>query len=241
MTHPQTTHLTHPQKILLIEDEEVIRSFLTAILNAEDYAVLTASTGQEGISMAATHSPDLVLLDLGLPDLEGMEVLARIRSWSDLPVIVVSARQSEQEKVQALDAGANDYVTKPFGNRELLARVRSSLRLYNSQKGVRDSVFSAGGLCIDYARRLVTVRGTPVHLTPIEYKILTTLSQSAGKVLTHDHIITEVWGPYSGDSQILRVNMANIRHKIEENAADPVYITTEIGVGYRLLEEGDGS
>lgn len=226
-------------RILIVEDERVIRNFLTAILNSHNYAVLHAPTGKEAISMIASHIPDLVLLDLGLPDIDGMEVLRNIRGWSEAPVIVVSARQDEHEKVDALDAGADDYVTKPFGNSELLARIRTALRRHIKLKdklAMPSSTFSTNGLKVDYARRLVSVNNKPVHLTPIEYRILVLLSRNAGRVLTHDYIIHEIWGPFGSDSQILRVNMANIRRKIEPNPADPVYILTEVGVGYRMAD-----
>lgn len=228
-------------RILVVEDEGIISNFITAILNASDYHVLHASSGREAISLAASHVPDLVLLDLGLPDIDGMDVLQSIRVWSDMPVIVVSARQDEHEKVEALDAGANDYVTKPFGNSELLARIRTALRQYSisgEHKAPPNSIFSVGGLSIDYARRIVEVGGKPVHMTPNEYRILVILSQNAGRVMTHDRILREIWGPHGADSQVLRVNMANIRRKIEANPADPRIILTEIGVGYRMTDIG---
>lgn len=230
---------TWREKILIVEDEEDISNFLSALLTANGYVVLCAQSGREAISLAASHTPDLVLLDLGLPDVEGMAVLADIRSWSDMPVIIVSARQDETEKVDTLDAGANDYVTKPFGNGELLARIRTAVRQSAQLKDRRfrpDATFSVGEFCIDYARRQVSVDNTPVHLTPNEYRIVVLLSRNAGRVLTHEQMIREVWGPFASDSQVLRVNMANIRRKIEPNPADPVYILTEIGVGYRMID-----
>lgn len=228
-------------KILIVEDEQIISNFITAILTSNNYAVLHAATGNEAVSMTASHVPDLILLDLGLPDVDGMNVLRSIREWSDIPVIVVSARQDEHEKVDALDAGANDYVTKPFGNNELLARIRTALRQYTKRKdklAMPSSAFLSDGLKVDYVRRLVFSGGRPVHLTPIEYRILVLLSRNAGRVLTHDHIIREIWGPFASDSQVLRVNMANIRRKIEPNPADPRYILTEVGVGYRMADAG---
>ncbi|MDR1061659.1 MAG: response regulator transcription factor [Clostridiales bacterium] len=227
-------------KILMIEDEMVIVHFLKSIVSAEGYQFIYATTGREGVSLAASHIPDLLLLDLGLPDMDGIDVLRSIREWSDVPIIVVSARLNEQEKVAALDAGANDYVTKPFGNRELLARIRSSLR-QRAQK--KDMGAQAGGLFrvrdlhLDCVRRTLSVAGRPVKLTPIEYRILVLLAQNAGRVLTHDYIIKSIWGPYASDSQVLRVNMANIRRKIEPDHADPQYILTEVGVGYRMADE----
>ncbi|WRS26572.1 response regulator transcription factor [Oscillospiraceae bacterium MB08-C2-2] len=226
-------------KIFIVEDERVISNFITALLTTSQYTTLVAATGAEAIEMAAEHNPDLILLDLGLPDMDGMQVLHRIREWSDVPIIVVSARQDEQEKVEALDAGANDYVTKPFGNSELLARIRTALRQHirlGSLKEPAASSFSVGGLFIDYAKRRVQVEGKSVHLTPIEYKIVALLSQNAGKVLTRDFMIQQIWGPFGGDNQVLRVNMANIRRKIEENPADPRFILTEVGVGYRMID-----
>lgn len=226
-------------KILVVEDERVISTFITAILSSNGYSVLHAATGAEAVSMIVSHMPDLMLLDLGLPDTDGLTVLKEIREWSELPIIVVSARQEEREKVEALDAGANDYVTKPFGNSELLARIRTALRQQAKQSGVGGAdagVFKVGDLRIDYVKRMVSVMGEPVHLTPIEYKLLVLLSKYAGRVLTHDFLIREAWGPYAGDSQILRVNMANIRRKIEATPADPKYILTEVGVGYRMVD-----
>jgi len=226
-------------KILVIEDEKVIVNFLTAILSANGYQVLRTATGAEALSMAASHLPDLILLDLGLPDMDGMEVLRRIREWSDIPIIVVSARQDETEKVASLDGGANDYITKPFGNSELLARIRASIRQRDKLRdrhSLLESQFVTGGLTINYAQRKVTADGRQIRLTPIEYKLLVLLSRNDGVVLTHDYMLKEIWGPFTADSQLLRVNMANIRRKIEPDPADPRYILTEIGVGYRMAD-----
>lgn len=231
--------MSHETRILIVEDERVIRNFITTILGSNNYTVLQATGGKEAVSMTASHVPDLVLLDLGLPDIDGMEVLRNIREWSEVPIIVVSARQDEHEKVDALDSGANDYITKPFGNSELLARIRTALRQHaklKSNLAAPSGAFSANGLRIDYVRRLVSVDGRPIHLTPIEYRLLVLLSRNAGKVLTHDYIIREIWGPFGSDSQVLRVNMANIRRKIEPDPADPRYILTEVGVGYRMAD-----
>lgn len=231
--------MPHESKILIVEDERVISNFITAILTSNGYSVLHAFTGSEAISMIVSQMPDLILLDLGLPDTDGLTVLKNIREWSNLPIIVVSARQEEHEKVECLDAGANDYVTKPFGNSELLARIRTALR---QQERLRDAEtssagsFTSGQLKIDYIKRTVTVGDNPVHLTPIEYKLLILLSKYCGRVLTHDFLIREAWGPYASDSQVLRVNMANIRRKIEPVPADPKYILTEVGVGYRMVD-----
>jgi two-component system KDP operon response regulator KdpE len=222
-------------KILIVEDEKGISSFISAILAASGYRTIQAYNGKNAIGMVASHSPDLILLDLGLPDVDGMDVLKKIREWSEIPVIVISARQNESEKVAALDCGANDYVTKPFGNDELLARIRTALRIQNNIASSRkERVFKNGDLQIDYEKRYVLVGGRRIHLTPIEYRIIVLLSQNAGKVLTHDYLLRQLWGPYFCDNQILRVNVANIRRKIEENPADPGYILTEIGVGYRM-------
>jgi len=231
--------ISEKAKILVVEDERVIVNFLTAILNGNNYQVLRTASGAEAVSMAASHLPDLILLDLGLPDLDGTEVLRRIREWSDAPIIIISARQGEQEKVACLDAGANDYITKPFGNKELLARIRASLRQHEKlrdRRSLLESSFTTGGLTIHYAQRRVVADGVQIHLTPIEYKLLVLLSRNSGVVLTHDYMLREIWGPFTTDSQLLRVNMANIRRKIEPDPADPKYILTEIGVGYRMAD-----
>lgn len=226
--------------ILIVEDEEVIANFISAILKANDYKVLKAASGKEAISMTASYSPDLILLDLGLPDMDGMEVLRTIRVWTNIPVVIVSARGHEREKVEALDLGADDYITKPFGTAELLARIRTGIRhsQKNSGENSRETTkLIVGEFEIDYDKRSVIVAGKSVHLTPIEYKIIVLLSKNIGKVLTHDFIIREVWGPYTNEIQALRVNMANIRRKIEDNPAEPKYIVTQVGVGYRMVEE----
>ena len=227
--------------VLIIEDEGNIRNFMAAALNANQYKVLTAKDGQQGMVMISSYHPDVILLDLGLPDMDGMEIIRSVRQWSLVPIIVVSARGMEEDKVEALDAGADDYVTKPFGTSELLARIRSALRHWAARKDTTMEelgIFKTGELTIDFDRRRVTVRGEEVHLTQNEYKIVAILSKYAGKVMTYDYIIKEIWGPYAkGDNQILRVNMANIRRKLEENPADPRYIITEVGVGYRMSEE----
>lgn len=228
-------------KILIIEDEKSIANFICAILNANGYSSLIASTGKAGMSMISSHCPDLVILDLGLPDLDGMDLLVSMRKWTQLPVLVVSARTHERDKVEALDAGADDYITKPFGSSELLARIRTALRHTLSASGTAASsngVFKVGELAIDYSKRQVTVRGETVHLTQNEYKIISILSRNAGKVMTYDSILRELWGPGSlSNNQVLRVHMANIRRKIEDNPAEPRYILTEVGVGYRMLDE----
>ena len=191
--------------------------------------------------MIASHCPDLVILDLGLPDMDGMEILRTIRSWSRLPVMVVSARTHERDKVEALDAGADDYITTPFGSAELLARIRTAIRhtrtRLENDRLAQTGVFKAGKLAIDYDKHRVFLDGKDVHLTQNEYKLVSLLGMYAGKVLTYDFLIRELWGPGAkADNQILRVNMANIRRKIEENPASPAYIFTEVGVGYRMIE-----
>ena len=226
--------------VLIVEDEDTICNFMTAILNSNGYRVLKTDSGGEGLAMTASYSPDVVLLDLGLPDMDGIDVLEKLRKWTKTPVVVVSARGQEQEKVEALDLGADDYIVKPFGTSELLARIRTALRHSPKSMGAESKgkdQFAVGDLRIDYGRRTVSLAGEKVHLTPVEYKILALLSKNAGKVLTHDYIIKEIWGPYSSDSHTLRVNMANLRRKIEKNPGEPNYILTEVGVGYRMTEE----
>jgi two-component system KDP operon response regulator KdpE len=227
-------------QILIVEDEEAISNFISAILTSNDYNILKASKGKEAISMAASHRPDLILLDLGLPDMDGLEVLRTMRNWTGIPVVIVSARGHESEKVEALDSGADDYITKPFGSSELLARVRTALRHGQNVAGnpfVKSDKLAVGELEIDYSKRMVTLSGNEVHLTPIEYKIIVLLSNNIGKVLTHDYMIKEIWGSYTNEIQALRVNMANIRRKLEINPGEPKYIVTEVGVGYRMVEE----
>jgi two-component system KDP operon response regulator KdpE len=226
--------------ILLVEDELAISNFISTILTHNNYNVIKADKGNEAIKLTASHCPDLILLDLGLPDMDGIEVLKSIREWSGIPIIVVSARGHEREKVEALDLGADDYIMKPFGTSELLARIRTAVR--HNRKGRDENQLEAekitiGALCIDYEKRIVKVEDKEVHLTPIEYKIIVLLSQNVGKVLTHDLIMKEIWGPYLNENQTLRVNMANIRRKIEVNPAEPKYIVTEVGVGYRMVDE----
>lgn len=226
--------------ILIVEDEEAISNFISAVLASNNYNLLKTKKGKEAISMIAGYSPDLVLLDLGLPDIDGTEVIKSIREWTNVPIIVVSARGNEREKVKALDLGADDYITKPFGTSELLARIRTEIRHSQKNPGsdpMKVEKTTVGDLEINYEKRLVTVNGNEIHVTPIEYKIICLLSQYPGKVLTHDYIIKEVWGPYANEIQALRVNMANIRRKLEANPAEPQYILTEVGVGYRMVEE----
>lgn len=226
-------------KILIVEDEESISNFIATTLKAHDYTVITARNGKEALSMIPSHCPELVLLDLGLPDIDGTQVLQKIREWSNIPIVVVSARTQEDDKVSALDLGADDYIAKPFGTSELLARIRTALRhSAKSAPGQNIDVFELPGLKINFDKRQILVNDKDVHLTQIEFKLVSLLAKSAGRVLTYDYIITELWGPYAvKDNQILRVNMANIRRKLEQNPAQPRYIFTEVGVGYRMAEE----
>ncbi len=226
--------------ILVIEDEENIRDFIATSLRAQEYKAVDAKSAKEGIALAASLCPDLILLDLGLPDMDGMEVIRSVRAWSELPIVVISARTQEKEKVTALDLGADDYITKPFGISELMARVRTALRhgVHVAGAGLSAEVFRVGGLSLDFGKRLLKVDGVEIHLTQVEYKIVAFLARNAGRVMTYDAIISHVWGPYMDDNnRILRVNMANIRRKLEKNPAEPRYIYTEIGVGYRMAEE----
>lgn len=227
--------------VLIIEDEENICNFIKASLRPQNYKITTASTATEGLSVINSGSCDLVLLDLGLPDKDGLEVIKQVRSWSSLPIIVISARTKEQEKVEALDLGADDYITKPFGTGELMARIRTALRHSNkltSDAELYKRPYVCGDLTIDFDKRLVLLKGESVHLTQIEFKIVSLLARNAGKVLTYDTILTHVWGPYiEQNNQILRVNMANVRRKLEQNPGEPRYIFTEVGIGYRMAEE----
>ena len=228
-------------RVLVIEDDKSIRNFFRTVLEANNYDVLIATTGAEGYSMVTSQYPDVVILDLGLPDMDGMTILKNVRQWSSMPVLVVSARTHEKDKVAALDAGADDYITKPFGTSELLARVRTAIRHARATvltaEGMQTGQFRAGDLLIDYDKHRVYVGDRDVNLTQNEYKIVSLLGKYAGKVLTYDFIIKEIWGPnMQNDNRILRVNMANIRRKMENNPAQPQYIFTEVGVGYRIVD-----
>ncbi|HJT20317.1 MAG TPA: response regulator [Nitrospira sp.] len=221
--------------ILLIEDEPEIRRFLRTSLPAQGFRLYEAATAQEGLLEAKARNPDLILLDLGLPDVDGTEVIRQVRGWTATPIIVLSAREQEQQKVAALDLGADDYVTKPFGVDELLARIRTALRHAARRDEGPDGAFSFGDVRIDLASRLVFVAEKEIHLTPIEYKLLTTLVRHAGKVVTHRQLLKEVWGPlHVEEGHYLRVYMRQLRNKIEKNAAKPRHLVTELGVGYRL-------
>ncbi len=226
-------------RILVVEDEPEIRRFLRVSLDHHGFRLSEVPTVRDAIAQAAMQPPDLMILDLGLPDGDGLDVIRNVREWSPLPIVVLSARGQEQDKVRALDAGADDYLTKPFGIEELLARVRVALR-HAARAGNDDAsaTFQVGDLRIDQATRRVTVRDHEVHLTPTEYKLLTLLVRHAGKVLTHRQLLKEVWGPGSAqETQYLRVFMAALRQKLEEKPAQPRYLLTELGVGYRLAAE----
>ena len=223
--------------IVVIEDEPEIRRFLRAGLGAQGYRLFEAATGAEGLVEVASRQPDVVILDLGLPDVEGMDVIRRIREWTRVPILVLSARGQERDKVMALDAGADDYVSKPFTIGELLARVRVALR-HSAAAADGTARFVVGELTLDLARRRVVVAGRDVHLTPIEYRLLATLARHAGKVLTHRQLLQEVWGPgHAEAAHYLRVYMGQLRRKLEAEPARPRYLLTELGVGYRLAEE----
>jgi two-component system KDP operon response regulator KdpE len=222
--------------IIVIEDEAQIRRFLRTSLVSEGYQVIEAETGRQGLIEAATRKPDLLIIDLGLPDMDGIEVVRELRAWSSVPVVILSARSQESDKISALDAGADDYLVKPFGVGELLARIRVALRhVIAKTSGEEEGVFSVDGLKVDLIHRKITVSGAEVHLTPIEYRLLTVLVTHAGKVLTHRLLLKEVWGPnYVERAHYLRIYMGTLRHKLEQDPARPRFLLTEVGVGYRL-------
>lgn len=227
--------------ILLVEDNDGLANYLSVLLTSSNYNVLRTSKGGEAVSMAAAYCPDMILLNIGLPDINGMEVLRAIRLWSDVSVIFLTGNLYENTKVEAFDNGADDYITKPFSNAELLARIRTELR--HSQKIIsEDPVKKIGEIVVDLSKRTVTFAGEVIHFTPIEYKLLVLFIKHAGKVLTYDFIIKQIWGPYTHETyeselQALRVNVTNIRRKIKESPAHPIYILTEIGIGYRMTEQ----
>jgi two-component system KDP operon response regulator KdpE len=224
-------------KILVIDDEPQIRRYLRVSLEAHGFGILEAASGQEGLRLAALEKPDLIVLDLGLPDMDGQSVIARLREWSTVPVVVLSVRADEADKIAALDAGADDYVTKPFGTGELLARIRAALR-HTVGASAGTAVFTIGDLKVDLEKRQVFLRGEPVKLSPKEYDLLKLLVQHAGKVLTHQFILREVWGPaHESDVQYLRVFARQLRQKIEREPAKPQLLLTEPGVGYRLVPD----
>jgi len=220
-------------RILVVDDERAIRRFLRASLTAHGYHIFEAARAQEGLEAAASVRPDLIILDLSLPDSDGIDVTRQLREWSRVPIVVLSVRGEDADKIAALDAGADDYLTKPFSPRELLARIRVALR--HAAGPADQPVITTGDLVVDVAHRAVTLNGREISLTPIEYALLKTLALSAGKVLLHRHLLREVWGPgYDQDVNLLRVNISKLRHKIEADPARPRYIVTEPGVGYRL-------
>ncbi len=231
----------HKFSVLIIEDEKNIQAFMGKVLKRHDYRVLCADNGKDGLELIRSQCPDIILLDLGLPDVSGNDIISEVRTWTSTPIIVISARTAEREKVTALDQGADDYITKPFGTSELLARIRASLRhsnRMNTENPLYIRPYRHSGMTLDFAKRLLTVEDREIHLTPIEYKIVSFLAQNSGKVMTYATILSNVWGPYADDdNKILRVNMANIRRKIESDPAQPKYIFTEVGVGYRMAED----
>lgn len=228
------------QLVLVVEDDAAIRNLISTTLETYKYKYLTAATGETAIMEAVSHNPDVVLLDLGLPDMDGVEIIKKIRTWSTMPIIVISARTEETDKIEALDAGADDYLTKPFSVEELLARLRAAFRRLSytaGTAGAESAVFENGDLVINYASGCAYLDGSELHLTPIEYKLLCVLARNVGKVLTHSFIMKEVWGSvWDNDVASLRVFMATLRKKIEKNPASPQYIQTHIGVGYRMLK-----
>jgi two-component system KDP operon response regulator KdpE len=226
-------------RILLIEDDPQIRRFLRASLPTQGYELLEAESGREGLGLVAAQIPDLILLDLGLPDMEGIEVIQRVREWSNVPVVVLSARDQEREKVATLDAGADDYLTKPFGVGELMARIRVGLRRSSqAREGSKETVFSMGNITVDLEKRQVFRGSEEIHLTPIEYKLLATLIKYQGKVVTHRQLLKEVWGPsYTDQNPYLRIFILNLRRKLEDNPTRPTYLLTDPGVGYRLRDQ----
>jgi two-component system KDP operon response regulator KdpE len=228
--------MSNSATIIVIEDEAQIRRFLRTTLTSEDYQVIEAETGKRGLTEAATRKPDLIILDLGLPDMDGVEVVKELRTWSTVPIVILSARSQESDKISALDAGADDYLVKPFGVGELLARIRVALRHVSSAaNGQEEGIFSVDELKVDLVHRKITVSGAEVHLTPIEYRLLTVLVKHAGKVLTHRLLLKEVWGPnYVERAHYLRIYMGILRHKLEKDPARPRFLLTEVGVGYRL-------
>ena len=221
------------QRVLVVDDENSIRRYLHAALSAQGFSVYEASNGQDAINAVVSHRPDMIILDLGLPDFDGIEVTRRLREWSETPIIVLSVREAESDKIAALDAGADDYLTKPFGTGELMARMRVAMRRLGSKPD--EPILQVENLKMDLSRRLVTVDDHPVALTPTEYEILQLLLQNAGKVLTHHQLLRQVWGTaYENEMHILRVNISNLRRKIESDPARPHYLVTEPGVGYRI-------
>lgn len=223
--------------IVVVEDEEQIRRLVTIILEGEQFNVFAAENGKRGLVEIGTRKPEIAIVDLGLPDMSGMDLIQEVRTWSSIPIIVLSARSNEHDKVSALDAGADDYITKPFGSEELLARIRAHLRRHNSvQQNNSQSSITFGNISVDFIKRQVYRDGQPVSLTPIEYRLMTVLLRSAGCVLTQRHLLKEVWGPsYIEHTHYLRIYMGHLRNKLEEDPAQPKHFLTEIAVGYRLV------
>jgi two-component system KDP operon response regulator KdpE len=236
----QTT--ARKERILLIEDDPQMRRFLRVTLQSRNYDLIESSTGEDGLAQAATRNPDAILLDLGLPDIDGLEVTRRLREWSGVPIIVLSARGQENDKIKTLDAGADDYLTKPFGAGELLARIRVALRHRAAQQnGQEESVFVYDNLRVDLVKRHVYLNEQEMHLTPTEYRLLTALIRHAGKVVTHGQLLKEVWGPaQTNEVQYLRVHMTHLRHKLESDPARPRFLINEPGIGYRLKYDPKG-
>ncbi len=229
------------QTILIVEDEKHVLEMLESALKKNGYRTITVDTGRKALSVIASHCPDLVLLDLGLPDIDGQKIIKSVRAWSPMPILVLSGKTKEKDVVNVLDLGADDYIKKPFGMNELLARIRvvfrrnSQLEYYKMYTPV--NTYRVGDFEIDFKKRMVTIRGVPVHLTQIEYKIVNLLARNAGCVLSYEKIIQTIWGPYAAkNNKILRVNMSNIRHKIEKNPTHPEVIVTVAGIGYRMIE-----
>ena len=233
--------MKHCDKIMIVEDDAGIRHYLQSTLSNAGYDTVAVGDGRSALALAASHCPDCVLLDLGLPDMDGIGIIQSIRKWSSVPIIVISARMTEDDKAGALDLGADDYLTKPFGTVELLARIRTALR-HTRTDGTSDALamtgeYRVGELCVDYNKHRVFLAGKDTHLTPNEYKIVALLGRHAGQVLTYKSMMKELWGPgVGGDNKLLRVHMANIRRKIEPNPVEPQYIFTEVGVGYRMAD-----
>jgi two-component system KDP operon response regulator KdpE len=225
--------------VLVVEDDKPMRRFIAASLGTQGYRVAEAESGRSALTLMAAQPPDVVILDLGLPDMDGMEVLTEFRSWSQSPVIVLSAKEKERDKVRALDQGADDFLSKPFGVQELFARIRAALRRANRlEKSEEGGIFTVRELVVNLARRTVHRGGEEVHLTPIEYRLLTALAHHAGKVVTHERLLQEVWGPNSAEQvHYVRIYMSSLRRKLEEDPTRPKYLLTELGVGYRLLDE----
>ncbi len=234
--------MDYTARILVVEDEPGISGFIGTVLTANGYEVEKAANGKEALMMISSRCPDAVMLDLGLPDIDGQKIIASVREWSGVPILVVSARTHERDKITAFDLGADDYITKPFSTGELLARIKTALRHASAKKSSQDSIMKPRYryklLTVDYEKHRVWIGSEDVHLTQNEYRIVELLSKNAGRVMTYDAIMKQIWGPtIAQDHQVLRVNMANIRRKLEQNPAEPVYVRTEIGVGYWMAED----